>query len=67
MIFQVAGHTDDVSTPLYDRQLSQRRAEAAVNHLVAFYGIARERLKPMAMARLASQCLATRRMQPIAR
>lgn len=46
MIFQVAGPIDDVGTRLYNQQLPQHSAEAVVNHLVAFYGIARERLKP---------------------
>lgn len=46
MIFQVAGHTDDVGTPLCNQQFSQHRAEAIVNHLAAFYGIARGCLKP---------------------
>lgn len=47
MQFQVAGHTDDVGTPEYNQDLSERRAKAVVTHLVSFYGIAADRLKPV--------------------
>lgn len=45
MQFQIAGHTDDVGTEAYNQQLSERRAQAVVTHLVSFYGIAADRLK----------------------
>ena len=45
MQFQIAGHTDDVGTPQYNQDLSERRAKAVVTHLVSFYGIVPERLK----------------------
>jgi outer membrane protein OmpA-like peptidoglycan-associated protein len=45
MQFQIAGHTDDVGTPQYNQDLSERRAKAVVTHLVSFYGIAPDRLK----------------------
>ena len=47
MQFQIAGHTDDVGTPEYNQDLSERRAKAVVTHLVSFYGIATDRLKPV--------------------
>jgi outer membrane protein OmpA-like peptidoglycan-associated protein len=47
MQFQIAGHTDDVGTPEYNQDLSERRAKAVVTHLVSFYGIAADRLKPV--------------------
>lgn len=47
MQFQIAGHTDDVGTPEYNQSLSERRAKAVVTHLVSFYGIAPDRLKPV--------------------
>ena len=36
MQFQVAGYTDDVGTPEYNQDLSERRAKAVVTHLVSF-------------------------------
>lgn len=47
MQFQIAGHTDDVGTPEYNQELSERRAKAVVTHLVSFYAIAADRLKPV--------------------
>lgn len=47
MQFQVAGHCDDVGTIEYNQELSERRAKAVVTHLVSFYGIAADRLKPV--------------------
>lgn len=47
MQFQIAGHTDDVGTEEYNQKLSERRAQAVVTHLVSFYGIAADRLKPV--------------------
>lgn len=47
MQFQIAGHTDDVGTPQYNQELSERRAKAVVVHLTSFYGIAADRLKPV--------------------
>jgi outer membrane protein OmpA-like peptidoglycan-associated protein len=42
--FKVFGHTDLVGSEAYNRQLGQRRAEAAVNYLVG-QGISRSRLE----------------------
>jgi outer membrane protein OmpA-like peptidoglycan-associated protein len=44
--FQVEGHTDSDGGATYNLGLSQRRAQAVVNDLVARYGIARSRLVP---------------------
>jgi len=41
---QIAGHTDDSGSPATNLELSRLRAEAVQAHLVARYGIARERL-----------------------
>jgi OOP family OmpA-OmpF porin len=40
----IEGHSDNVGDPEYNRDLSQRRAESVVNHLVETYGIDRSRL-----------------------
>ena len=45
MLFQVAGHTDDVGSAEYNQKLSERRAQAIVSHLVSFYGVKADRLK----------------------
>ncbi|MEM9843523.1 MAG: OmpA family protein [Pseudomonadota bacterium] len=42
--FRVYGHTDLVGSPSYNKQLGQRRANAAVNYLVS-QGISRSRLE----------------------
>lgn len=47
MQFQIAGHTDDVGTEDYNQRLSERRAQAVVTHLVSFYGVTADRLKPV--------------------
>ncbi len=36
---EIAGHTDAVGTVEYNQKLSERRAKAVVNHLVAFYEV----------------------------
>ncbi len=43
-IFLIAGHTDAKGKPDYNLDLSQRRAEAVRQHLVATYGLAPTRL-----------------------
>lgn len=40
----IEGHSDNVGDAEYNRDLSQRRAESVVNHLVETYGIDRNRL-----------------------
>lgn len=40
----IEGHTDNVGEPEYNKNLSHRRAESVVNHLVETYGIDRSRL-----------------------
>lgn len=47
MTFQVAGHTDDVGSDAYNYALSQKRAQVVVTHLVSFYEVLAERLKPV--------------------
>lgn len=44
--FYVVGHTDAEGAFGYNRELSEARAQAVVDALVADYGIARERLAP---------------------
>ena len=44
-VFEIAGHTDAVGTDDYNQALSEKRAKAVVDHLVAFYEIAPARLK----------------------
>jgi len=44
-LVEVQGHTDEVGTPDYNRQLGQSRAASVVNWLVQ-HGIKRERLTP---------------------
>lgn len=44
--FQVAGHTDALGDAAFNQKLSERRAEAVVNHLVNWYDIDRTRLIP---------------------
>ena len=41
---QIEGHTDNVGTELDNLQLSQQRAQSAVDYLVREHGIARDRL-----------------------
>lgn len=40
----IEGHSDNVGSPSYNMDLSQRRAESVVNHLVSKFGIDRSRL-----------------------
>jgi outer membrane protein OmpA-like peptidoglycan-associated protein/tetratricopeptide (TPR) repeat protein len=40
---EIAGHTDKIGTPAYNKQLSQRRAEAVVNYVVS-KGIPKNRI-----------------------
>ncbi len=46
MTVRVEGHTDSRGAAAYNQQLSQRRAESVVNHLVS-RGIARNRMEPV--------------------
>lgn len=41
----IEGHTDNVGSPEYNLDLSKRRAQSVVNHLVDNYGIERSRLE----------------------
>ena len=43
--FMLAGHTDDVGDPTYNRTLSQKRAESAKRYLIEKHGISAERLE----------------------
>ena len=43
---EVEGHTDSVGAADYNQSLSQRRAQAVVDHLVTQHGIERSRLMP---------------------
>ena len=43
--FMLAGHTDDIGDPSYNRALSKQRAEAAKRYLMEQYGIPAERLE----------------------
>jgi len=43
--FMLAGHTDDVGDPGYNRELSRRRAESAKRYLMEHYEIAADRLE----------------------
>jgi len=45
-LIDVIGHTDSVGGADYNQSLSQRRAEAVVNHLVTQHGVDRSRLVP---------------------
>jgi len=45
-VFQIAGHTDGLGDQAFNQKLSERRAEAVVNHLVNWYDIDRTRLIP---------------------
>jgi len=44
-VFEIAGHTDAVGTDEYNQGLSEKRAKAVVDHLVAFYEISPAKLK----------------------
>jgi OOP family OmpA-OmpF porin len=41
----IEGHTDNIASPEYNMELSQRRAESVVNYLVDKFGIDRSRLR----------------------
>ncbi len=43
---RVEGHTDNVGSAAYNKDLSERRAASVVRHLVEKGGVARERLEP---------------------
>jgi len=44
---EIAGHTDSVGPKVYNKELSQRRANAVVDVLVNEFGISRSRLDPV--------------------
>lgn len=44
MTFQIAGHTDGKGGDAYNQGLSEKRAQAVVEHLVTFYGADASRL-----------------------
>ncbi|MBL4613898.1 MAG: OmpA family protein [Magnetovibrio sp.] len=45
--FQIAGHTDAVGRSGYNQKLSERRAKAVLNYLVASFGIDATRIDPV--------------------
>lgn len=45
--FELAGHTDAVGSDAYNQQLSEHRAEAVLNYLVASFGIDPQRIDTM--------------------
>lgn len=45
--FEIAGHTDAVGEPRYNRRLSIDRARAAVDYLAGVHGVDPERLEPV--------------------
>lgn len=49
----VVGHTDGVGTVAYNKDLSEKRAAAVVQHLVRQHGIAADRLTPAGVGPLA--------------
>ena len=46
----VVGHTDNVGSFTYNRELSEKRAAAVVNELTSEYGIRAERLQPVGVS-----------------
>ncbi len=47
--FRIEGHTDTVGNKEYNRNLSERRAEAVVNYIVTKYGVQASRLQAVGM------------------
>ncbi len=47
--FRIEGHTDTVGSKEYNRELSERRAEAVVNYIVSKYGVQSSRLQAVGM------------------
>jgi OmpA-OmpF porin, OOP family len=47
--FRIEGHTDTVGSPEYNRELSERRAEAVVNYIVSKFGVQGSRLQAVGM------------------
>lgn len=47
MTFQIAGHTDGRGGAAYNQTLSERRAQAVVEHLKTFYSVPAERMIPI--------------------
>lgn len=47
--FRIEGHTDTVGSKDYNRNLSERRAEAVVNYIVTKYGVQASRLQAVGM------------------
>ncbi len=47
--FRIEGHTDTVGSREYNRNLSERRAEAVVNYIIAKYGVQATRLQAVGM------------------
>lgn len=47
--FRIEGHTDTVGSPEYNRDLSERRAEAVVSYLTSKFGVQPARLQAVGM------------------
>jgi OmpA-OmpF porin, OOP family len=47
--FRIEGHTDTVGSKEYNKELSERRAQAVVHYITSKYGVLPNRLEPIGM------------------
>jgi outer membrane protein OmpA-like peptidoglycan-associated protein len=47
--FRIEGHTDTVGSPAYNKELSERRAEAVVDYIAKKYGVNPDRMQAVGM------------------